>query len=105
MPVVIRVKYTMKPGMREELLKFVQENVDKTRQEEGNIEYAHYPSMENDQDMFVFEMWEKIEHVDAHIKAPHYLEFARRRKPMMESYSYKTFDASIIRQGDHIATW
>ncbi|MGL5434929.1 MAG: putative quinol monooxygenase [Lachnospiraceae bacterium] len=105
MPVVIRVKYRMKPGKREELLKFVQENVDQTRMETGNIEYTHFPSMENDQDMFVFEMWEKIEDVNAHINAPHYLEFARKRKPLMESYDYKTFDASIIRQGDHIATW
>ena len=103
--VTIGVHYRLKPGMRDELLKFVDDNVQNTRLEEGNIFYAHYPSIENDQDMFVFEIWESVDHVNAHNKAPHYLEFARKRLPMLEFYLSTRYESSIISQRDSIATW
>ncbi len=98
MAVVIGVKYRLKPGKRDELLSFVMENVEKTRQEPGNLAYAHFPSLENEDEMFVFEMWEDIKNVDDHINAPHYVEFANRRYPILESYESKAFEASLIRE-------
>lgn len=103
--VTIGVHYRLKAGMREELLKFVGDNVENTRKEAGNIFYAHYPSVENDQDMFVFEIWETVDHVNAHNHAPHYLEFANRRKPMLEFYLSTRYASSIISQRDSISTW
>lgn len=105
--IVISVWYTVKPGMRDELMKIAKENVRQTRLEKGNVEYAHFPSMENDQDMFVFEAWESYEDVAAHISAPHYLDFSAKRKPMMVegSYRYVVYDAQEKERGDAIATW
>ena len=56
MPIVVSVKYVLKPGKRSELLSFVMDNVVNTRKERGNIAYSHYPSLEDEQEMFVFEM-------------------------------------------------
>ena len=105
--IVISVWYTVKPGLREELIKIAHENVAETRKEKGNVEYVHYPSMENDQDMFVYEAWESYEDVTAHIHAPHYLAFSEKRKPMLVegSYRYVVYEAQERERGDRIATW
>ena len=97
MTVVVSVKYRLKPGKRDELLSFVMENVIKTRQELGNLAYAHYPSLESDQEMFVFEMWDSIESLNDHINAPHYIAFSSRRMPLLESYESSAYDATLIR--------
>lgn len=52
--------------------------------------------------MFVFEIWESVDDVNAHT---HYLEFARRRLPMLEFYLSTRYDSTIISQRDSISTW
>jgi len=100
MPVVIAVRYRLKPGKREELLSFVMDNVINTRKEPGNIAYSHYASLEDEQEMFVFEMWERLEDVDKHIETSHYIEFSKKRQPMLESYDSRSYDASLRRVRD-----
>jgi len=104
---VVAVTYTVKPGMRDELMKIAQINMDKTRAEKGNIRYTHYPSMENDQDMFVYEEWERYGDLIAHSHAEHYLEFSAKRKPMLVegSYEYTVYTAELRDQGKKVATW
>ncbi len=105
--IIIAVWYTVKPGMREEVMKIAKPSIEATRKEKGNVQYAHYPSMENDQDMFVFEVWESKADVEAHIRAPHYLKFANARKPMLVegSYRYTMYEGEPIEHGKRIATW
>ncbi|WP_297210381.1 putative quinol monooxygenase [uncultured Flavonifractor sp.] len=103
--VTIAVQYRLKPGEREKLLQFVMDNVINTRKEKGNLYYVHYPSIENDQDMFVFECWETEEDVNRHNSAPHFLEFAMKRKPMLESYLSTRYESSIIRQHHGMPSW
>ena len=90
MTIIISVKYTLMPGKRDELLSFVSDNVLHTRKEAGNLAYSHYPSLESEDDMFVFEMWENIESVNRHINAPHYVEFSKKRRPILHSYESRT---------------
>lgn len=97
MPIVVSVKYTLKPGKRAELLSFVMENVINTRKEKGNISYAHYPSIENDQEMFVFETWDSFKALEDHINTPHYVTFDSRRKPLLESYEAQVYEATLFR--------
>ena len=87
--IIVAVKYTVKQGMRDEVLKLAAINVRETRKEKGNIEYTVYPSAENDQDVFVFETWETNENLKAHSQAPHYLEFCEKRKPMLVEGTFK----------------
>ncbi|HQQ70338.1 MAG TPA: putative quinol monooxygenase [Alicycliphilus sp.] len=105
MPVVIAVRYRLKPGKREELLSFVMDNVINTRKEPGNIAYSHYASLDDEQEMFVFEMWERLEDVDKHIETPHYVEFSKKRQPMLESYDSRSYDASLRRVRDKAPRW
>ncbi|HQQ69135.1 MAG TPA: putative quinol monooxygenase [Alicycliphilus sp.] len=95
MTIIISVKYRLKPGKRDELLSFVSDNVLNTRKETGNLAYTHYPSLENEDEMFVFEMWEDIESLYRHIQAPHYVAFSKRRRPILQSYESRTYDAQL----------
>lgn len=97
MTIIVSVKYKLKPGKRDELLSFVMENVVNTRKEPGNLAYSHYPSIENDQEMFVFEMWESLKNLDDHINMKHYIEFSDRRAPLLESYESDTYEAKLYR--------
>ena len=95
MTIIISVKYRLKPGKRDELLSFVSDNVLNTRKEEGNLAYAHYPSLENEDDMFVFEMWKDLDSVHRHLQAPHYVAFSKRRRPILDSYESRTYGAQL----------
>ena len=107
MSIVITVWYKCKPGLRPACEEIAKKNVIETRKEEGNIYYNHYPSMENDDEMFVIEVWENIEAVQRHISMPHYLDFSAKRKPMLVegSYRYVVYEGDAIERGDGIATW
>jgi len=98
MAVVVAVKYRLKAGQRDELLSFVMDNVVNTRKEPGNLAYAHYPSLEDEQEMFVFELWEEMKNLDAHIQMPHYVEFAHRRKPLLEWWEAQIYEAQLVQE-------
>ncbi|HAE43112.1 MAG TPA: antibiotic biosynthesis monooxygenase [Clostridiales bacterium] len=87
--IVVAVKYMVNEGFRNEVLEMAKEAVSETRKEKGNIEYTVYPSLENEQEIFVFEVWESMEHLQAHIKSPHMVKFAEARKPFVVEGSYK----------------
>ncbi|MDJ0105184.1 MULTISPECIES: putative quinol monooxygenase [Rhodococcus] len=105
--IICEVYYSVKPGLRNELLEIVEANVRETRKEEGNISYTHYPSVEDDTGMFVFEVWRRAQDVEAHIRAEHYLAFSQKRKPMLQegTYKFRTYEAAIVGEGDGIPTW
>ena len=85
---IVEAYYTCKPGMRDKLLEIVKPNIDGTRREPGNISYAHYPSPDNDVDMFVFEKWESLELFNNHSKTEHHKTFCAARRPLLEAGSY-----------------
>jgi quinol monooxygenase YgiN len=97
MTIVVSVKYVLKPGKRDELLSFVMDNVVNTRNEKGNIAYSHFPSLENEQEMFVFEVWESLKDLEAHINMPHYEAFDDRRRPLLESYEAQVYEGTLVR--------
>ena len=96
--IIVAVKYSVKPGTRDEVLKFAAVNERETRKEKGCVTYSVYPSLENDQEIFVFETWETQEDLTAHTKTPHFLEFSEKRKPLLVegSYDVKKYKAELI---------
>ena len=86
---LVEVYYTCKPGTRDQVLEFAKVNVAATRQESGNLSYTQYPSPDNDQDMFVFEKWESVEHFMSHSKTEHNKTFSALRRPHLEPGSYQ----------------
>ncbi|MDL2219502.1 antibiotic biosynthesis monooxygenase [Ruminococcaceae bacterium OttesenSCG-928-O06] len=87
--IIVEVYYRAKPGKRAEILELAKDNIAKSRQEKGNLSYSHYPSFENDQDVFVFEKWEEAEDLIAHTKMPHHQAFSAARRPLLEDGSFK----------------
>ena len=94
---LVEAYYRCKPGMRDKLFEILKENVECTRKEPGNISYAHYPSPDNDQDVFVFEKWENLEIFENHPKTEHHKRFCELRRPLLEANSYKItfYDAEV----------
>ena len=87
--IIVSVKYKALPGKRVEILEFAKEAVRLTRQEKGNQEYTVYPSLEDENAIFVYEEWESLDDLKAHIQAPHMTQFASQRKPLVLEGSYQ----------------
>ena len=98
MAIIVAVKYKLQPGKRDELLSFVSDNVLNTRRGPGNLAYTHYPSLEDDQEMFVFEMWEDMKNLDDHIRMPHYVAFANRRFPILASWEAQIYEVRLVQE-------
>lgn len=94
--IIVEVYYRAKPGMRDKIIELAKPNVDGSRKEKGNISYTHYASIENDQDMFVFERWENPDALRAHSKTEHHMAFSAARRPLLEEGSFKmtVYDAT-----------
>ena len=82
-------KYTCKPGIRDELIRIVKDNVENTRKEDGNISYDHFVSYENEDDMYVLERWESYEKFAPHSLTEHHKRFCKLRGPLLVPGSYK----------------
>lgn len=85
---IVEAYYTCKPGSRSKVLELVKPNCEGTRREPGNISYEHYPSPENDNDVFVFEKWESVELFNEHAKTEHHKTFCAARRAHLEPGSY-----------------
>ena len=64
--VLLTVRYCVKPGTRDLVLKLAKEMQAYARTEEGNIEYRQLPSIDNENEMIVIEKWASDEAVKAH---------------------------------------
>lgn len=85
---IVEAYYRCKPGSRDQLMELLKPNVEATRKEPGNLSYAHYPSPDNDVDVFVFEKWENVELFNHHSKTEHHQTFCSARRPLLEPGSY-----------------
>lgn len=83
---------TTKPGMRGKVLSEFNDNVPNVLAEDGCIEYA--PTVDTNDvgdvqtefgpDTFVvIEKWQSLDHLKAHMKAPHMAAYAGRVKDML----------------------
>lgn len=87
----------VKPGCREKLLARFHANVPNVLAEDGCIHY--YPTVDADSGLppqqkdenvvTVVEQWASLDHLHAHIKAPHMLTYREDVKDWVESVSLK----------------
>ncbi len=88
---------TVKPGCREKLLARFLANVPHVLAEEGCIHY--YPTIDADSGLppqqkdenvvTVIEQWKSLDHLHAHIKAPHMLTYREDVKDWIDGVSLK----------------
>ena len=70
----VNVTYDCKPGMREAFYQAIRENGIDTKclQENGNVRYEYFFSVEMPDRMFLVEAWESPEASAAHRETAHY---------------------------------
>ena len=66
------------PGKRDELRAALEALIEPTSQEAGYVNYDLHQGVEDPDAFFFYENWESGEHLDAHLAAPHLVEFAAR---------------------------
>ena len=67
-----------KPGKEQELRDALIALVEPTSKEDGYINYDLHQGVEDPRWFFFYENWESADHLDAHLQAPHLVEFAGR---------------------------
>ena len=72
------------PGRREELRAALEALVEPTSREKGYVNYDLHQGVEDPDQFFFYENWESGEHLDAHLAAPHLVEFAGRITELLD---------------------
>jgi len=86
---IIEVYLETSEGKRDEVIEIAHANVAGTRQENGNLYYTHYASIENDTEMFVYEQWKNnLYNIRDHTSSAHYEPFAAKRRKRLVPNSY-----------------
>jgi quinol monooxygenase YgiN len=71
-------------GKRDELRAALEALIEPTSQEEGYVDYDLHQGVEDPDWFFFYENWESGEHLDAHLAAPHLVEFAARIPELLD---------------------
>lgn len=91
--IYVIVTVELKPGRREDFLAEFRKIVPIVRAEKGCLEYGPHVDAETGIEMqqptggdvvTVIEKWESVESLQAHLVAPHMIEYRPKVKPMIE---------------------
>ena len=92
----------LKPGCRDKFIEIVKNNIPKVRSEDGCISYtltgdfdSGFAAQAKDgANVLTFvECWESIDHLKAHLNAPHMVEFKEKVKDMRLASTLKILEA------------
>ena len=72
------------PGKRDELRAALEALIEPTSQEKGYVNYDLHQSVEDPDRFLFYENWESGEDLDAHLAAPHLVEFAGRIAELLD---------------------
>jgi quinol monooxygenase YgiN len=73
-----------KPGKEQELREALEELIEPTRQEAGYVTYDLHQGVEDPAVFYFYENWESVEHLDAHLDAPHLQGFSSRLDELLD---------------------
>jgi quinol monooxygenase YgiN len=74
-----------KPGKEQELRTALEALIEPTSREKGYVNYDLHQGVEDPGWFFFYENWESVEDlVDAHLTAPHLVEFAKRLDDLID---------------------
>ncbi|WP_057875760.1 putative quinol monooxygenase [Liquorilactobacillus aquaticus] len=72
---VINVELTVKPELQAEYENFVNELVEHSAAEQGNISYSHFKKLNTDFEYEIIEHWKDQDAVASHNETPHFQKF------------------------------
>jgi quinol monooxygenase YgiN len=91
--VQVIARYTIAPGKEEEVLPLVQQLVETTRTEPGNVSFAAYRQLDDDREIVLLERFASPEAFAAHREMPHFQELVPGRIiPLLERRVVETYD-------------
>ena len=91
---VLIVTYNCKPGMRDEFINAIKDaGLDqKCREEEGNIRYAYGKALEDENKLFLLELWESTEALEEHKQMEHFLEIGKLKEIYVEETTIEVYE-------------
>ncbi|GLB47621.1 hypothetical protein WR164_16000 [Philodulcilactobacillus myokoensis] len=73
--IAVNVRITIDPSKRAAYLKFIDNLVNKSLKDKGNLAYGHYQDVNNENNYLILEHWDNQKDLDAHLKTPHLINF------------------------------
>lgn len=91
--IIVLVRYTAKPGMRDAFLnKIIEEGIlAATLKEDGCEKYDYYYPVGTEDDLCLCEIWRDADAVAAHGKQAHYLRLGELKAEMVDKVSVDKF--------------
>ncbi len=74
---IVNASFTVRPGWQPYYEHFIEEMVERSRQENGNVSYDHYKKMGVSNEYEVIEHWADDEALETHKQSANYKEFWR----------------------------
>jgi quinol monooxygenase YgiN len=71
-------------GKEQELREALESLIEPTSQEKGYVNYDLHQGIEDPRWFFFYENWDSAEDLDAHLQAPHLVEFAGRLDELID---------------------
>ncbi|MBN7274032.1 antibiotic biosynthesis monooxygenase [Ligilactobacillus pobuzihii] len=74
---IVNASFTVRPGWQPYYEHFIEEMVERSRQENGNVSYDHYKKMDVSNEYEIIEQWADDEALETHKQSANYKEFWR----------------------------
>ena len=100
--IVVQGDFVYKPGKRDEAIAAMIAVAEGTRKEAGCIRYSYYADLEDPNKFSLYEEWESLEHLNAHLSADnppaHMTAFRKANEGIRESGGVKFLTAERIQR-------
>jgi quinol monooxygenase YgiN len=100
--ILVQGDFVYKPGTRDEAIAAMIAVAQGTQQEAGCIRYNFYADLEDPNKFIVYEEWESLDHLNAHLSADnppaHMVAFRKAVEDIRESGSVKFMTAERIQR-------
>jgi len=93
--IVVLAKVYPKNGCKDSIIEISEELIEKTREEDGNIEYQLLMSL-NDNTLTFVEKWETLDDLKKHMGSPHFQSFGEETKDFVEKTDIQVIGAEEL---------
>jgi len=95
---ILHVTYEVKEGMRGAFLEALKELdvAGKSRAEKGNFDYTYYLPLDDENAVFLTEIWDCVESQKAHCGTEHFLALGKAKDAYVKQTTIKRFEGSAL---------
>lgn len=93
--IVVLAKVYPKNGCQDSIIEISDELIEKTLEEDGNIDYQLLKSL-NDKTLTFVEKWETLDALKKHMASPHFQSFGAETKDFVEKMEIQVIGAEEL---------